>query len=318
MGASANGGRNGPSSAPWTGVARTARQTACPKSATRAAAVGKSVTSPGPTAPAAREEFVLAARAAKFTRQVLLGSAFVAFASSALVVAFVVAPVVKRWAASKEEAQLAVQRAIQRAYALSVRYWEWIGLIRVDAQGIEELLGQAPCIVVANHPTLMDVVILGSRLKQMDCIVNAGWTAKSPFLARAIDEAGYARNDGGAAMVGDCTERLAKGRLLLVFPEGTRSPDGCFGKFHRGAAHIALASGVPIVAVGIGCRPRMLGSGRKWHDIPSSRSEITLRVAGRLDPKDYQRHGASSPIAARRMTEDLLGIFLQEPNLADA
>src|SRR5690606_18881162 len=121
---------------------------------------------------------------------------------------------------------LAVQRAIQRAYAFSVGFWQAIGIIRLDAKGLEGLADVGPCVVVANHPTLIDVVLLGSHLEQMDCIVNAGWTAKSPFLARAIEVAGFIRNDGGAAVVDACAANLARGRRLLVFPEGTRSPWG--------------------------------------------------------------------------------------------
>jgi 1-acyl-sn-glycerol-3-phosphate acyltransferase len=217
-------------------------------------------------------------RAARKWRQIRLGLAFAQFGLTALAVAFLAAPVHRRRARTAEEAELAVQRTIHRAYAASMRLWQAIGLIRVDAEGVaEELARQGTCIVVANHPTLIDVVLMGSLMPQMDCIVNAGWTANSPFLARAIEVAGYLPNDSGRTMVEDCASRLARGRSLLIFPEGTRSPwprpgagsatDGepageSLGKFQRGAAHIALAGGIPIVAVTIACSPRFLGSGR--------------------------------------------------------
>jgi len=254
-------------------------------------------------------------------RQIRLGAAFVEFGIAALTVAYLVAPVLKWRAASSEEAELAVQRAIRRAYALSVAWWRTIGVISLDSRGLEALNEGEPCIVVANHPSLMDVVLLGSHMNQMDCIVNAGWTAHSPFLARAIAAAGYVGNDGGQVAVEECAARLKRGRRLLVFPEGTRSPEGGpgrFQKFQRGAAHIALASGAPVVAVRIGCRPRILGSGRKWHDVADRRTRFELRIAGRLDPSMYLTEGVSIPIAARRMTEDMLSLFLEEPNLADA
>jgi 1-acyl-sn-glycerol-3-phosphate acyltransferase len=265
-------------------------------------------------------------RAARLWRQVRLACAFVLFGIATLTVAFIAAPVLRRTArrsgiGREEAAQLAVQRAIGRACAFSIGCCKVFGILRVDAQGIRELAGEPACIVVANHPTLLDVVLLGSYLPQMDCIVNAGWTANSPFLARAIDVAGYHRNDGGIAVVETCATQLRRGRRLLVFPEGTRSPWGRFGKFHRGAAHIALASGAPIVAVSIDCRPRMLGSAQKWHDVADRMSQIRVRVAGRLDPADYA--GArNTAIAARRMTDDLSQIFAkifsEERNIADA
>jgi 1-acyl-sn-glycerol-3-phosphate acyltransferase len=257
-------------------------------------------------------------RLARLWRQVRLGSAFVVFGLAALSVAFVAAPIARRRAHSAEEAELGVQRAIQRGYAVTVAYMKAVGIVRLDAAGLDGLTGVGPCIVVANHPTLIDVVLLGSRMKQMDCIVNAGWTAHSPFLRRAIDAAGFVRNDAGAEIVDACAERLQRGRRLLVFPEGTRSPVVGLGKFHRGAVHISLASGKPILAVTIRAKPRMLGGKRKWYDVAGRPSHFQLRMAGRLDPASYQRGGASLPLAARRMNEDLLAIYRQETDLADA
>lgn len=260
----------------------------------------------------------MASRLARLWRQVRLGSAFVVFGTAALSVAFVAAPIVRRRARSAEEAELAVQGAIRRGFAVTVAWLRATRLVRLDSRGLEALADIGPCIVVANHPTLIDVVLLGSHLRQMDCIVNAGWTAHSPFLARAIDAAGYVRNDGGSQIVDACAGRLRRGRRLLIFPEGTRSPREGFGRFHRGAVHISLESGKPIVAVTIRCKPRMLGSKRKWHDVGERDSDIRLRIAGQLDPANYQGEGVSLPIAARRMNADLLAIYLQEPDLADA
>jgi len=276
---------------------------------------GRSLSVRGPSSDRDAASGALAA-GRRYWRQIRLACSFAQFGVTALAVAFVVAPVVRLSAASSEQAEMAVQRAIRRAYAFSVALWRLVGIFRLDARGLAGLADCGPCIVVANHPTLVDVVLIGSVLEQMDCIVNAGWTAKSPFLARAIEVAGYVRNDGGVAVVEQCARRLRSGRRLLVFPEGTRSPWGSFGKFHRGAAHIALASGAPLVAVAIRCRPRMLGSGRKWSDTDGRRPAYELAIAGRLDPADYA--GMTTPLAARKMTDDLLRIFLEEPNLADA
>jgi 1-acyl-sn-glycerol-3-phosphate acyltransferase len=271
----------------------------------------------------------IAATLSRIWRQLRLAVGFVQFGATALFVAFVVAPIGRLRAGDTEQAELAVQRAIHRGCALTIACLKFLGILRLDARGLAGLSALSDsaesrdgadtgtaAIIVANHPTLIDVVLLGSFLPQMDCIVNAGWTAHSPFLARAIDEAGYIRNDGGALVVASCAARLQRGRRLLVFPEGTRSPWGRFGKFHRGAAHIALASGAPVVAVTIRCRPRLLGSGRKWHDVAQRISDFEMRIAGRLDPADYRQ--MATPLAARKMTDDLLRIFLEEPNLADA
>lgn len=247
-----------------------------------------------------------------------MGSTFVVFGAACLTVAYVLGPLRRLVARSPEEAELAVQRDIRRGHALTLWWFRIVRVLTVDASGLAGLEAAGPCIVVANHPTLIDVVLLGARLPQMDCVVNAGWTSQSPFLARAIELAGYVKNDAGQAAVDDCAARLRRGRTLLIFPEGTRSPAAGLGKFQRGAAHIALASGAPVVAVSIHGEPRVFGSGSVWHQVPDRGSRFELRIAGRLDPADYLSGGAGLPIAARRMTEDLRRILLEELHLADA
>jgi 1-acyl-sn-glycerol-3-phosphate acyltransferase len=279
---------------------------------------GARPSAPGSSGTAVRPAAARRSRVARFWHQVRLGVCFVQFGATALFVAFVVAPILRRRSRGRDASELAVQRAIHRAFRFSVGFFKAARVLSVDARGLDEIARGGPCVLVANHPSLADVAILGSFLPQMDVIVNAGWTARSPFLARAIDAAGYVRNDGGRAIVDESADRLRRGRRLLVFPEGTRSPWGSFGRMHRGAAHVAIASGCPMVAVTIHCHPRMLGSGRKWHDVPERQSAYTIRVAGRFDPADYLKGAAGAPIAARRMTEDLLRLFLEEPNLADS
>src|SRR5205085_6398050 len=98
-------------------------------------------------------------------RQVRLGCGFVQFGATALAVAFLFAPVARFLAPDREQAELAVQRTIRRAYAFSVALWKLIGIFRLDARALAALPAEGPCIVVANHPTLTDVVLIGSFLE---------------------------------------------------------------------------------------------------------------------------------------------------------
>jgi 1-acyl-sn-glycerol-3-phosphate acyltransferase len=60
------------------------------------------------------------------------------------------------------------------------------------------------------------------------------------------------RTGGGSADLAAAAQLLAAGHDVIVFPEGTRSRDGQTGRFHRGAACLAAAAGVPLVPAGIG------------------------------------------------------------------
>jgi 1-acyl-sn-glycerol-3-phosphate acyltransferase len=208
----------------------------------------------------------------------------------------------------------ATQWRIARAYRRFLGLAQAAGLIRIAPTDAAALIDTEPCVIVANHPTLIDVVIIGA-LEPMDCIVNAGWTAHNPFLRGAIRAAGYPTNEGGAATVEACAARVRDGHKLLIFPEGTRSPEGTIGRFQRGAAHVALQSGAPIVALRIDCHPRVVGSGQTWKDVPPRTSRFTLTRVGRIDPADYA--GAPAGAAARRITADLQALYLEGPASVD-
>jgi hypothetical protein len=92
--------------------------------------------------------------------------------------------------------------------------------------------------VLANHPTLIDVVFLISLLPNADCVVKR--VACNPFMRGPVRAAGYISNDDGAGLVDDCIAAVRAGGSLVIFPEGTRSVPGQPPRLQRGAANIAV------------------------------------------------------------------------------
>lgn len=147
-----------------------------------------------------------------------------------------------------------------------------------------DALRRGPRLVVANHPTLLDVVFLASRMPQADCIVKAeAW--RNPFLRRVVEVAGYVPNSSGPEVVEACVERLRSGRSVIVFPEGTRSPHTGLHRFQRGAAHISMRSGVPMTPVVIRCNPPALKRGQPWWDVPDRKLILSLDVGPPCEQK---------------------------------
>ena len=176
--------------------------------------------------------------------------------------------------------------------------------MEVRGVGLERLSQGGPHLVVANHPTLADVVILLAHMPQADCIVGAEY-ARHPILRGAASAAGYIRNDGGVEVVEESVRRLRAGRSLLVFPEGTRSPRGGLQPFHRGAAHVALRAEWDLLPVLIDCQPPTLMKGQPWYEVPERTIRVTLRVEEPISAKPYAASERSAPIAARKLTAEL-------------
>jgi 1-acyl-sn-glycerol-3-phosphate acyltransferase len=241
-------------------------------------------------------------------RALRTGFAFVVFGAGAIIFVSIVLPLslLPLRAAAKRERR--TQWFVHQAFRLFAWFMERVGLIRVSRIGMERLADTSPNLIVANHPTLIDVVLLLASLPQADCIVKNA-ARRNIFLRGIVNHAGYLPNDQSDALVVSCVERLRDNRSLLLFPEGTRSPKGGLGPFKRGSAHIALKGRRPIVPIVITCNPPTLLKGERWYDVPDGPAHFTLRAEKPIDPTRYLEGETTPPVAARRLTADLRAFY---------
>ncbi len=258
---------------------------------------------------------VLAARAFRLWRVLGTGLSFAVFGASALSLALLAFPLCHLVPGEAWVKEARVQRLIHHAYRFFIGFMEALGLIHTEWIGADRLSGPGPYLIVANHPTLIDVVHVISRLPQADCVIADGY-ARNPFVGLAAWWAGYITNARGAAVVDACVERLRAGRTVVFFPEGTRSPREGMHPFRRGAAHVALRAGVPLQPIVISCDPRMLGKGQVWWDVPESPGRYTLRVVEPIDLHEASAAGGSDALAARKLTDGLRACIEERLNRA--
>lgn len=202
---------------------------------------------------------------------------------------------------------MAAQRLIHRSLDWYVRLGTALGLFRLRESGTERLRSGTG-LIVANHPTLLDVVFLIARTPQADCIVKyEAW--HNPFLRPIVASAGYVPNDDGEALVRACVERLRAGRTVILFPEGSRSPERGLRPFKRGAARVALESRCVVTPVVVGCEPPALKKGQPWWRIPNRRLEFSLAVGEPFYAKDVVEENLPPAITARKLTAHLQSYF---------
>ncbi len=131
----------------------------------------------------------------------------------------------------------------------------------------ERLQGARSVIVAANHESFVDILVLLARLPfQVRFLAKRG-VFGVPILGWSIRAAGFIPVDRGdrtrgAATVEAALARLEKGRSLIVFPEETRTRTGELSDFKKGAALLAIRSGLPLLPVGIAGTRRILAAGR--------------------------------------------------------
>jgi 1-acyl-sn-glycerol-3-phosphate acyltransferase len=240
-------------------------------------------------------------------RALRTGIAFAVFGLGVVVIGTLAVPLIRVLSWRRADAQRRVLFLIHQAFRLFAWFMATTGLIRVTWRGRERLREQ-PVLVVANHPTLIDVVLLIAAMPQAVCIVKTE-AQRRPLFRRIVECAGYIPNDKPEALIQAGTECLRQGRSLLLFPEGTRSPEGGLRQFRRGAARIALRSGQDLVPVVVTCTPPTLMKGQRWYDVPDRAAHLTLTVRDPIRVRDHPAAAKTESGGARELTDFLQGFF---------
>jgi len=236
---------------------------------------------------------------------------FAIFGAMAPLLGLVALPLARIRSRDGLERALWMQRLAHRAARIFMGLIDTLGAVKSQGYGMDRLGEPGPKLVVANHPTLIDVLALLAYMPQADLIVSQA-RAGNPFLRRLVAACGYLRNDGGPAVVGECVDRIRAGRSLIVFPEGTRSPRRGLHRLQRGAAHIALRAPCDLLPVVVTCDPPAFGKGQKWYDLPDRAVRLTLRVGEPIATEallESAARGMPLPVAARRLTSQLRETF---------
>ncbi len=159
------------------------------------------------------------------------------------------------------------------------------GIIRCDLRDLDGLRRSGRLVIAPNHPTLLDAVLIISRLRNVTCIMKPE-VLNNPLLGGGARLAGYIRNDSPATLVKRSTEKLRAGHALLIFPEGTRTVGGQVGHFKGGFALIAKKADAPIQTVFIESNSRFLGKGWPLLKKPDFPLVYRVRLGKRFDVGD--------------------------------
>jgi 1-acyl-sn-glycerol-3-phosphate acyltransferase len=225
----------------------------------------------------------------------LAGLAFISFGLGAVVIGWIVLPLV-RWrtrGALPMERAAACQRPVRHAFATLFGFMRLCGLLSFEPRRADARVPGARFVIVANHPTFVDVAALSATFGRMTCIAKTP-VFRAPLVGAIVRACAYLDGGGddvfaGASVVVQALERLAADMPVAVFPEGTRSPNGGHDlhPFKRGAFEIACRANVPVLPILIRCEPAALGKGQPWYDIPSKTAVLTLTTLPAMYPEQF-------------------------------
>jgi 1-acyl-sn-glycerol-3-phosphate acyltransferase len=165
-------------------------------------------------------------------------------------------------------------------------------------------------IYIANHSSLFDIPVLLSTLKdnariiykeELEKIPIFGWCLKmSPFIS-------VKRDDPKNALKGfrEAVKSISEGDSVIIFPEGTRSPDGKLGEFKKGAFLMAEKSKKVIVPVVIHGTSTIMPKGK----LKFGTGNVILNIHPKIDSTEFGK------ISGKKLIDEVWEIFNNENNL---
>ena len=123
--------------------------------------------------------------------------------------------------------------------------------VRVNVKGVERI-PQGACLFAANHTSAADAPAVVGAIPRRIAVLLKESLFRWPIVGQAFRSVNFvpvnrSARDSAIGSVEKATEAMKKGQSFLIYPEGTRSPDGRLQEFKKGAVVMAIKAGVSIV-----------------------------------------------------------------------
>jgi 1-acyl-sn-glycerol-3-phosphate acyltransferase len=204
----------------------------------------------------------------------------------------------------------AARALIGTAFRSFVWYMKSVGVMDYRIEGAEHIACRPNQLIIANHPTLIDVVILLSLFPQANCVIKSAVT-RNIFMRNTVAAADYISNNEPDTLLESCIRYVESGGSLMLFPEGTRTRQGEPIVFEPGAAAVAIRSRAEILPVAIRCEPIFLTRQLAWHYVPPRKPQFKIRVMPPVRVEELVRIGDNERQSRLDLNDKLLNMVSQ-------
>ncbi len=189
------------------------------------------------------------------------------------------------------------------------------GLYRIRVEGLANVPKRGPAIIAANHLSFPDsfFIPLVVKRRRVTYLAKADYfkSWKTAWFFKMVGQIPMDRSGGSKSQTALDTAHgvLKEGKLLGIYPEGTRSPDGFLYRGRTGVARLALTAGVPVVPVGLVGTEEVMPKDAK---MPRLRGRHIVRVRfGK--PLEFSRYAGRERdrLALRSATDEILYEIMQ-------
>jgi 1-acyl-sn-glycerol-3-phosphate acyltransferase len=189
------------------------------------------------------------------------------------------------------------------------RAWAWLILattgVDVDLRGLDRIERGKTYIFVSNHQSIYDIPIIFWNLPFQIRIIAKASLGKFPFWGWHLSRTGHLLVDRKHADTFTILKRwkglVSQGLSLIVFPEGTRSPDGRVARFKGGSFLLAIQAQLPIVPLSVAGSRHVMLKGR----IMTCPGHVRLVVHDPVDTSAFEATAEGARALAARVFDTI-------------
>ena len=212
-----------------------------------------------------------------FWRVIATGVCFTVFGVGGLVLSLFVLPIQRLVFRDAKTQKHVARKTVHYSFKFFIAFMAFVGIFKFDLASARQLKTLSGHLVMANHPSLIDVVVLISMIPNADCVVKTH-LFKNVFLKGVVRNTGYISNADPVGLLDDCAASLKAGNNLIIFPQGTRTKVDESVQFQRGAANIAIRCQAKITSVILNVAPSTLTKNAPWYRIPKTKAHFSAMV----------------------------------------
>jgi 1-acyl-sn-glycerol-3-phosphate acyltransferase len=173
------------------------------------------------------------------------------------------------------------------------RAWSWLILkttgVRVTVEGLDRIKPATTYVFVSNHQSIYDTPVIFANLPYQLRIIAKQSLARFPVLGWHLKRGRHLfvdrRHPDRAGILARWRALVSEGLSLIIYAEGTRSPDGRTGRFKAGSFLLAIEAGLPVVPVAVIGTRKVMPKGR----LRTDPADVTLIVHAPIYPDPIEK-----------------------------
>ncbi len=237
----------------------------------------------------------------KLLRSFVVLFLFAFFGCGAIIINYFVFPFISLFS-KQEEKRKRYCCVVHKTWKFFCSMMEKANSIKVEIKNSEKLKNLSGKIIVANHPSFIDIVLLIGAIPNTVCVAKKD-LKKNIFMGNIVKSLYLINDENTDDLIKETIDILKEGYNIVVFPSGTRTLENEPLKLHKGAALMAIHSQADILPINISCDYKFLAKHQKIYDASDRPITYTITINDEIKIAEFLQGNLTSIQQRNRINE---------------